>query len=170
MPAILYIETNFLLSFATGRDQATDALITNPVASTTLAIPDVCFMEAFSVLEGERRKNDEEIGAIESRIRATRRNVMSPEVVASLVGNLTFAASDIRILFQQFEVRLTEVTTYLSIHAELIDTSGDSIQSSLHKRLDRRPDRQPDPCLHHPSCQCVFDKFESIIDRESQAL
>ena len=48
---LLYIETNFLMSIATGRDPKADDLLAQPPEGLRLAIPQVCFMEALSVFK-----------------------------------------------------------------------------------------------------------------------
>ncbi|GAA6614529.1 hypothetical protein [Scytonema sp. NUACC26] len=45
---ILYIETNFAMSIATGRDPQANQLLLNIPPSIQIAIPSVCFMEALS--------------------------------------------------------------------------------------------------------------------------
>ena len=56
--AILYIETNFLMSIATGRDPDANHLLLSVPTSVRIAIPAICCMEALSALEDEiKRRN-----------------------------------------------------------------------------------------------------------------
>ncbi len=52
---IFYIETNFLMSIATGRDPEALTLLQNPPESVQIAIPCICCLEALSVLEQEEK-------------------------------------------------------------------------------------------------------------------
>ncbi len=52
---ILYVETNFAMSIATGRDPQANTLLLNTPTSVQIAIPSVCYMEALSVLEAHQK-------------------------------------------------------------------------------------------------------------------
>ena len=52
---ILYVETNFPMSIATGRDPQANTLLLNTPASVRIAIPSTCFMEALSALEADQK-------------------------------------------------------------------------------------------------------------------
>jgi hypothetical protein len=58
-PSSLYIETNFLWSIATGRDPDASSLLTRPPDGLKVAIPQICFMEALSVLNHDRRQRNQ---------------------------------------------------------------------------------------------------------------
>jgi hypothetical protein len=51
---ILYLETNFLMSIAMGRDPEASDLLSQRPAGVRLAMPQVCCMEALSVLNEEK--------------------------------------------------------------------------------------------------------------------
>jgi hypothetical protein len=53
---IVYVETNFLMSVAMGREARGDDLLTAVSASVRVAIPSGCYMESFSALEDEQKR------------------------------------------------------------------------------------------------------------------
>lgn len=55
---IVYVETNFLMSIATGRDLQAVSLLKDRVFSAHMAIPSICCMEALSVLEDELKRRN----------------------------------------------------------------------------------------------------------------
>ena len=71
---ILYIETNFLISHATGRDARTDEILTRSPDRFRIVIPGVCFMEAF---EAEPKRHNRLVGDLQKQIGQSRRNVVS---------------------------------------------------------------------------------------------
>jgi hypothetical protein len=60
--AILYIETNFVIGIAKGQDSDASNLLVNFPDHSRLAIPCVCYMEAFEVLLSEQRAFGELFG------------------------------------------------------------------------------------------------------------
>src|SRR5947209_3594463 len=53
---LLFIETNFLMSIATGRDPKAGDLLSQPPEGLRLAIPQVCFMEALFALKQDQKQ------------------------------------------------------------------------------------------------------------------
>jgi len=55
----LYIETNFLMSIATGRDPEAVNLLSQPPDGLLFAIPQICFLEALLVLRQEEKQRNQ---------------------------------------------------------------------------------------------------------------
>jgi hypothetical protein len=53
---IVYVETNFLMSVATGREARGDDLLAAVSASVRVAVPSGCYMESFSAFEDEQKR------------------------------------------------------------------------------------------------------------------
>ena len=51
---ILYLETNFIMGAAMGRDASADFLLRHTSAELRIALPAVCLMEAWSSFEDEQ--------------------------------------------------------------------------------------------------------------------
>ena len=56
MDVIVYVETNFLMSMAMGREARGEDLLAAVSASVRVAIPSGCYMEAFSAFEDEQKR------------------------------------------------------------------------------------------------------------------
>jgi len=53
---ILYVETNFLMSVAMGRETRGDDLLAAVSTSLRVVIPSGCYMESFSAFEDEQKR------------------------------------------------------------------------------------------------------------------
>ena len=58
MDVIVYVETNFLMSVAMGREGRGDDLLAAVSASVRVAIPSGCYMESFSAFEDEQKRRN----------------------------------------------------------------------------------------------------------------
>jgi PIN domain len=138
MPIILYIETNFLLSYATGRDTATDRLVTNPLSSIRLVIPSFCFMEALSVLEGDKKYQNTFIDALKSKIVEAQRNLVSPHI-QDLINHLQSSIVELQRMSSDLEARLFHAIDILSAGAEMIEPTNRIIQASFARNIIADP-------------------------------
>jgi len=109
----LYLETNFLLSHANGRDLGTSRLIEGNLPQLQVAIPGCCVMEALTSLEGERRRINNVVGQNEALISELGRNLVSPHA-AKLVTLLQSSEPAFKAGLQFFEDRLLEAIQWLS--------------------------------------------------------
>ena len=80
--AILYLETNFLVSFATGRSPEAGALLTEPIGPLDLVIPSICFREALTVLNNEEKRYKRLNNSIDDLVREARRNIAFPGLLS----------------------------------------------------------------------------------------
>ena len=74
---ILYLETNFLMAVVTGRENRFEELFSLREDSLRILIPDVCIMEAFSVLEKERARRNRFRVTLDNEINALQRDQTS---------------------------------------------------------------------------------------------
>lgn len=79
MGVIVYVETNFLMSVALGRDaRGGDLLALATSAKLRVAIPAGCYMEAFSAFEDEGNRRGRFRAELENQIAQLRRDITSP--------------------------------------------------------------------------------------------
>jgi len=109
----LYLETNFLLSHANGRDLATSRLIEGRFSQLQIAIPRCCVMEALTSLEGERRRINNMAGQNQALFGELGRNLVSPHA-AELVALLQSSEPVWKAGLEFFEDRLSEAIRWLS--------------------------------------------------------
>ncbi len=136
---LVYIETNFLMSYATGRDLGTNELVTNPPASISFIIPGLCFMEVFSTFESERKRHNKLINSFQHENATAKRNVVSPHS-QPFINHLKQAEVGLEEIFNEFETRLYHVIQLLSTNAEIIESTSEILQLSFFNRLiDQEP-------------------------------
>ena len=131
---ILYVETNFLMSIATGRDSQAKTLLENPTASVQIAIPSICCMEAFSALEDELKRRNRFMDELKKQISQLRRDVTSSHA-QSLLSHLEQSLIENEALLNDVENRLFQALDHLNAKAEMIPLTGDMLQESLDTRL-----------------------------------
>jgi PIN domain len=74
---ILYVETNFLMSVAMGREARGDDLLAAVTASVRVAIPSGCYMESFSAFEDEQKRRNWFRAELDKQIGQLRRDTTS---------------------------------------------------------------------------------------------
>ena len=79
---ILYLETNFIVGAALGRDKTSDALLQASSTDLQIALPSVCVMEAGSVFEDERKRRNAFRQTLDQQISQLRRDETSPHAKA----------------------------------------------------------------------------------------
>ncbi|MBD2185013.1 PIN domain-containing protein [Aerosakkonema funiforme] len=135
---ILYVETNFPMSIATGRDPEASTLLLSTPASVRLVIPSVCYMEALSALDADlkarRRFNNE----LDIRLSDARRN-LSSQYARSLGFHLEQARIENKKLTDEVKESLFEALTQLARKAESIALSGETLQASLRQNIAEDP-------------------------------
>lgn len=87
MPVTLYVETNFLMSVAMGREVKGNDLLAAITADFRVVIPSGCYMESFSAFEDEQRRRNGFKNELDRQIAQLRRDVTSANA-ASLLANL----------------------------------------------------------------------------------
>ncbi len=77
MDVIVYVETNFLMSVAMGREEKGDDLLAAVSPSVRVAIPSGCYMESFSAFEDEKKRRNWFRAELEKQIAQLRRDTTS---------------------------------------------------------------------------------------------
>lgn len=77
MDAIIYVETNFLMSVAMGREARGDDLLAAVSDTVRVAIPSGCYMESFSAFEDEQKRRNWFRAELEKQIGQLRRDTTS---------------------------------------------------------------------------------------------
>lgn len=132
--AILYIETNFLISIATGRDPEADELLLNPPASVKIAIPGICCMEAFSWLEEEQKRRRRFRDELKKQISQLKRDLTSSSA-QSLLLYLRQSLVEDRELLNDIQERLFQALKRVAEKSIFINLTGDTIQDCLNIAL-----------------------------------
>ena len=92
MDVIVYVETNFLMGVATGREARGDDLLDAVSASVRVAMPFGCYMESFSAFEDERKRRNRFRAELEKQIAELWRDTTSPNA-GTLLARLRRAGS-----------------------------------------------------------------------------
>ena len=132
--AILYIETNFLMSIATGREAEAIMLLRDLSSSVQLVIPSICYMESLSALEDELKRQNYFKEQLSRQISETKRDVTS-EQVASLSFHLEESLIYYRHRIDEIKFRLREAIYMLSQKAEMIVLNTEIIEASLNTTI-----------------------------------
>ena len=127
----LYIETNFLMSIATGRDPQAYNLLSTPPSSVRIAIPSICCMEALSALEDELKRRNRFENELNLQISQLRRDVTSPSA-RSLLFHVDQSVVENRGLLNDVKERLFQALDQLAVKAETIALTTDMLQASLN--------------------------------------
>jgi hypothetical protein len=132
--AILYIETNFLMSIATGREAEAIMLLRDLSSSVQLVIPSICYMESLSALEDELKRQNYFKEQLSHQISETKRDVTS-EQVTSLSFHLEESLIYYRNRIGEIKFRLREAIYMLSQKAEMIVLNTEIIEASLNTTI-----------------------------------
>jgi len=81
---IVYVETNFLMSVAMGREARGDDLLAAASASVRVVIPSGCYMESFSAFEDEQKRRNWFRAELDKQIVQLRRDTTSANAGALL--------------------------------------------------------------------------------------
>ena len=110
---ILYIETNFIMATATGRDANADALLHLASSDLRIAVPAICLMEAWSSFEDERKRRNFFRQTLDMQISQLLRDVTSTHAKA-LVQHLQQARTENFDLLNDIRDRLGDVQRKLA--------------------------------------------------------
>ena len=127
----LYIETNFLMSIATGRDSQAYNLLSTPPSSVRIAIPSICCIEALSALEYELKRRNRFENELNLQISQLRRDITSA-YAQSLLFHLDQSVVENRGLLDDIKERLFQALDMLAAKAEMIALTADMLQTSLN--------------------------------------
>jgi hypothetical protein len=131
---ILYVETNFIMSIATGRDPDASLLLSSANRKFHIVLPSVCYLEAISTLESERKRNNQFRGTLEQRIAQSRRDVVWPDARLTC-AQLEQASQIVLDEFNEIERRLLSTILELSDRAEAIEASPTIVRDGVNQRI-----------------------------------
>lgn len=132
--AIIYIETNFLMSITTGREAEAIMLIRDLSSSVQLVIPSICYMEALSALEDELKRQNSFKEQLSRQVSETKRDVTS-EYATSLYFHLEESLVYYRYRIDEIKFRLWEAISLMSRNSEMIALNPEIVEASLNKTL-----------------------------------
>ena len=132
--AIVYIETNFLMSITTGREAEAIMLLRDLSSSAQLVIPSICYMEALSALEDELKRQNSFKEQLSRQVSETKRDVTS-EYTTSLSFHLEESLVYYRYRIGEIKSRLREAISLMSRNAEMIALNPEIVQASLNEIL-----------------------------------
>ena len=147
--AILYFETNMLMSVATGRDPEAGELLVNPPREVRLAVPQICLMEALSVLDNEKRRARRFTNMLEGQVVQLKRDMTSVHA-KTLQFHLEQACIENEQIISQIDTRLFDALDRVAQVADLIELSRTSVIGSRKDVLI--PDLTDNLILH-----CVLE-------------
>lgn len=122
------------MSIATGRDPQANTFLLNTPTSVHIAIPSVCYMEALSVLDADRKLRLRFQSELDIRINDAQRNLTSQHA-QSLLFHLQQARDENEYLLKEVEKLLLEALKQLAIKAEMIGLNANVVQASLLQNL-----------------------------------
>jgi hypothetical protein len=126
----LYIETSFVMGIAKGQDADAAEFLAGNDTAITLAFPSVCFMEAFSVLNHEKKQWRIFHDGLKNRARELRRYETS-SLATGLAEDLKQSGLNGDGLLNEVEVRLYDLIEWLPMNAEIIDVNHDIINDCV---------------------------------------
>jgi len=132
--AIVYIETNFLMSITTGREAEAIMLLRDLSSSVQLVIPSICYMEALSALEDELKRQNSFKEQLSRQVSETKRDVTS-EYATSLSFHLEESLVYYRYRMDEIKSRLREAISLMSRNSEMIALNPEIIEASLNATL-----------------------------------
>ncbi|MBX6313394.1 MAG: hypothetical protein IRY99_10835 [Isosphaeraceae bacterium] len=138
MASTLYIETNFAISITKGQDSGAVALLSARPDVIQLVVPSVCFMEAFSVFESERKQRRKFLAELGPYAREARRDSTSAHAQA-LLFHLEQANIEGEGVLNDIRVRLYQALDQLVAQAEIIPLGPQVIRDSLTNSLLNGP-------------------------------
>lgn len=113
MEIIVYVETNFLMSVAMGREAQGENLLSAAPGFVSVAIPSGCYMESFSAFEDEQQRRNSFRAELDRQIVQLRRDITSKNA-----GTLLRRLEESRIANDEL---LDDVQTRLF---QLVDRAG----------------------------------------------
>jgi hypothetical protein len=134
LDVVVYVETNFLMSVAMGREARGDELLAAVAPSLRVAIPSGCYMETFSAFEDEQRRRNWFRAELEKQIGQLRRDTTSANAGA-LLGRLEESRIANDELLNDVQARLFQVVDRAAAILEPIPESAAIIHRALTSML-----------------------------------
>jgi hypothetical protein len=150
---IVYVETNFLMSVAMGREARGDDLLAAVSPSVRVVIPSACFMESFSAFEDEQKRRNWFRAELDKQIVQLRRDTTSANA-GTLLRRLEESRTANDQLLNDVQARLFQLVDRAADVLDRIPTTPAVLRAAVGKMLI--PDPTDNLILH------------SIIDHASR--
>lgn len=131
---ILYIETNFLMGIAQGQDIAAQDLVNHSPDSLRIVIPSICFLEALTTFNQEKRNRQEFKQELDKQINKATRNLASLKA-QNLVLNLQQALILNQSVLNEINYSLYDIIDKLIDKAEIINLSSNILRNLAEYNL-----------------------------------
>lgn len=132
---ILYLETNFILSIATGRDvEAVELLQSNQYSSVRLAIPAICYMEALVAFEEDRKRRKNFRDLLNAEIKQARRDRRAT-AISSKIAALEQSGIAYDDLLNEVEGRFLNAVQLMADRVEIIQLNSGNLIAGLTNRI-----------------------------------
>jgi PIN domain len=131
---LLYLETNFLIGHAKYQDDASklQEIVRETVETLQIVIPSSCFMEALSVLEDERGRNEKFRHKTEDLTREVK-SIEHSEEARKVSSDLNRVLLESAKIFENIQERLDEILKWTLNSATVIPFDTDVAMKSLNK-------------------------------------
>lgn len=155
---LVYIETNFVLGIATGREVSADRLFSRINAECRLIIPSICSLEALIALEGQQKQLSKLIESLDTVISQVQRN---PQLHGSNEITTLIASRDAtNKLFNQLKPDLSSAMEDVFRVAEIITPSTNSVQKTLNNPILIRDKALRDNFI----MECILEHATAQLD------
>jgi len=131
---IVYVETNFLMSVAMGREARGNDFLAAVSASVRIAIPAGCYMESFSAFEDEQKRRNRFLAELDKQIVQLRRDTTS-ENAGTLLKLLEESTTANDKLLNDVRARLFQVVDEAAGILQPIPETPAIIHSALTEML-----------------------------------
>jgi PIN domain len=131
---LLYLETNFLIGHAKYQDDAgkLQEIVKGNTGSLQIVIPSSCFMEALSVLEDERGRNEKFRRQTEDLTREVK-SIEYSEEAKKVSSDLNRVLLESAKIFENIQERLDEILKWTLNSATVIPFDAEVAMKSLNK-------------------------------------
>ena len=122
------------MSIAKGQDPEADSLLQNPPPSVRIAIPEICYVEALSAWDSEKKYNQQFQVELDKQINESQRNLTSP-LAKSLLSHLRQTKIAHQDLMNDIKVRLNQGIVKTIEASDLIQLKGEIIREISAQNL-----------------------------------
>lgn len=138
MGVVVYVETNFLMGVAMGREARGDDLLAAVSASVRVAIPAGCYMESFSAFEDEQKRRNWFRAELDKQIVQLRRDTTSANA-GTLLRRLEESRTANDELLNDVQARLFQFVDRAAIILDSIPDTPAIIHSAVTAMLIADP-------------------------------
>lgn len=130
MAVIVYVETNFLMSVALGREARGDDLLAAVSPGVRVVIPAGCYMESFSAFEDEEKRRNWFQGELDKQMSQLRRDITSPNA-NTLLAKLDESRAANELLLRDIRDRLFRFLERAAATLERISETPAILQNAV---------------------------------------